>query len=1201
MRRRSPLAGLFALLLTLCLLTSAAVPALAGDAWKSVSCPFAARLKAGTPLFEDQDLTMQTGTLTKDALFVVTETAEKAAKVSFMEKNTPRTAWVDGEVLQVLDVATPTDLEELMVGQDVILSEVEESLEKQILTDTQPEEINSQYVILSEVEESPSESEPEQRDPSTRPDGLGQDDNLSGSEPAEPEEVNTGVILSEVEESPSEQVPAETYESVTLEEALREPETYDSITLEQALQETEAAEETLSGSVFEMTSAGTIAAAEYINPDLPDVRDQDPYGTCWAFAAVGAMEADLIRDGAADRKTIDLSEYFLAYFAFHNYPYPKGNGQDAVTNITPNNFLDVGGNDDQASFFLSVLIGTTVDYGYPTQFDQGHESGYVPVHVTEIAAQMTGTYRVDLAERDAVKQMILDHGSVSAGVYMPRYIKVGTETIFGRTIGMNESPKGLCLYGNMEDGNHAVMLVGWDDNFSKEYFQPEIQPPADGAWKVRNSWGSDWGGDGYFWVSYYDSALLEYLGAAYDAVSGDTEQDDYCYSYSRLPWNTVFFPDGNPVAVVEQEFLLDGQEQIRSIGVDTAGDHVDISAEVLADGTRVGLTNTVEDARTGFYLLKLETPYYLAGQTRVTVRVTYRLRENGQDIQVPFQKAETQSQNRRYYNPAVDSTGFTVNGEFVDGDTTIRVYTERQGNAGLVTSVKLDRTVLSLNGGESVQLQAEVLPADASNRTLNWTSSNHAVAVVDETGKVTGGTASGTAIITAMSSNGVSASCRISVTGGKIPLESISLSSRFFPAGTAAFTLTAEDQLSGDGAFLLKVEKAPVNASDALIFYWLSSDPKVISLGPSGTDQCYVSVLKEGTSRITVTARDNPSLVTSVELTVASMRHVTGLEISESTRTVQEGESFHLYTHVKPENATNRSVSFTSSNPRIAVVDSAGMVTGRSAGEAVITVTTEEGGQSAACRVIVESSDPITAFVVRMYRVCLMREPDEGGLNGWVSALRSGAATGSQLAYGFLNSDEMIGRHLSDGDFVERNYEAIMGRASDPGGKQGWVDILTFGMSRKAVISGFVKSPEFAALCASYGIVTGDYTSDEPRDVNAGVTGFVSRLYTKMLGRAYDPDGLNAWSAAILKAPTAATVLQVSLNGFMHSPEFVNKHLDDTELVKVLYRTFLDREADPDGLNAWVQALQQGSDRDTVAAGFANSPEFAAIMAKYGF
>ena len=176
-----------------------------------------------------------------------------------------------------------------------------------------------------------------------------------------------------------------------------------------------------------------------------------------------------------------------------------------------------------------------------------------------------------------------------------------------------------------------------------------------------------------------------------------------------------------------------------------------------------------------------------------------------------------------------------------------------------------------------------------------------------------------------------------------------------------------------------------------------------------------------------------------------------------------------------------------------------------------------------------------------------------------------------------------------------------MGRSSDPDGKQAWVSLLENGMSRKAVISGFVKSAEFANLCAVYGILQGDYTSDEPRDVNSGATGFASRLYTKMLGRAFDADGLNAWTAVIIAAPKRETLLNVALNGFMHSPEFINKNLDDAAFVNVLYRTFLDREADSDGLAAWTAALQAGHTRDQVAAGFAYSPEFTSIMASYGF
>ena len=151
------------------------------------------------------------------------------------------------------------------------------------------------------------------------------------------------------------------------------------------------------------------------------------------------------------------------------------------------------------------------------------------------------------------------------------------------------------------------------------------------------------------------------------------------------------------------------------------------------------------------------------------------------------------------------------------------------------------------------------------------------------------------------------------------------------------------------------------------------------------------------------------------------------------------------------------------------------------------------------------------------------------------------------------------------------------------------------------IISGFTRSQEFTNLCSSYGIVRGDFESSEPRDQNQGITGFVSRLYTKMLGRSFDADGLNAWCTTILAEPTKATLLNVSLTGFMHSPEFEGKGLNDEAFVKVLYRTFLGRECDAAGLKAWVTTLQSGSTRDEVAAGFAYSPEFSNIMAQYGF
>ena len=284
----------------------------------------------------------------------------------------------------------------------------------------------------------------------------------------------------------------------------------------------------------------------------------------------------------------------------------------------------------------------------------------------------------------------------------------------------------------------------------------------------------------------------------------------------------------------------------------------------------------------------------------------------------------------------------------------------------------------------------------------------------------------------------------------------------------------------------------------------------------------------------------------------------------------------------------------------MATVTGTGYVTAKKDGTTVIKVTTQDGGYTDTCEVTVYTRDPVAAFVYRMYRVCLLREPDAGGLQNWVNQLNARVLTGAQVAYGFYDSPEMKNRNLSNADFVERCYEGIMGRGSDAAGKNYWVKKLENGMSRKAVISGFTESKEFKELCEYYGINRGSYQSDEARDKNEGVTAFVSRLYTKMLGRAYDVTGLNNWCASILANPSKTNVLNVALNGFMHSREFLNKNLSDIEFVKVLYRTFLGREYDAAGLADWTGKLASGMSRDQVASGFAYSQEFARIMASYG-
>ena len=243
----------------------------------------------------------------------------------------------------------------------------------------------------------------------------------------------------------------------------------------------------------------------------------------------------------------------------------------------------------------------------------------------------------------------------------------------------------------------------------------------------------------------------------------------------------------------------------------------------------------------------------------------------------------------------------------------------------------------------------------------------------------------------------------------------------------------------------------------------------------------------------------------------------------------------------------------------------------------------------------------MTEFVTRLYNLCLQREPDENGLKYWVNRLKSGQMSAAQVVQGFFFSKEMQNLNLDHDEYVERCYEVMMNRGSDSGGKKYWVERLNNGVTRMYVVRGFVESPEFTAIASKYGIKRGSLKLGDVRDQNYGITSFVARCYTKALGRSYDESGLKTWVSKILNASNRKqAAIDTASNGFLHSAEFQNKKLNDTEYVKVLYRTFLDREYDAAGLADWTDRLQKGSTRDEVMKGFAGSVEFAKLMERYG-
>lgn len=237
------------------------------------------------------------------------------------------------------------------------------------------------------------------------------------------------------------------------------------------------------------------------------------------------------------------------------------------------------------------------------------------------------------------------------------------------------------------------------------------------------------------------------------------------------------------------------------------------------------------------------------------------------------------------------------------------------------------------------------------------------------------------------------------------------------------------------------------------------------------------------------------------------------------------------------------------------------------------------------------------AFVERLYNKVFMRSAEPGGLTYWSERLFNGTVSGADTVAAFVNSPEFINKNTSNREYLLVLYSAIFDRGASESELEYWLNVMDGGVSRSFVLKGFVDSPEFERLCASYSITKGTVTLEEARDLNPRIAGFVNRLYKLIQGREDDGSGINYWVNILVKKQQTP---QVVAHGFVFSPEFTNKNLNDEEFVKVMYRALMDREGEAGGVSYYLEHMAKGLTREAVFSGFVNSPEFKSIIASYG-
>ena len=445
---------------------------------------------------------------------------------------------------------------------------------------------------------------------------------------------------------------------------------------------------------------------------LTSVKNQNPYGTCWAYATYASLESWLLKSGVG---TFDFSENNMVNLHGGDWGF------------------DEGGNGDRASAYLVRWGGPVLESQDPYA-NPGGSIETAPTRHVQNVRWIPG--RTSYLDNDAIKRAILDFGAAYVSYYHSSlYYKSSTASYY--------------FYGDTSRrGNHAVAVVGWDDAYPASNFAKT--PPGNGAFIVRNSWGASWGEGGYFYVSYYDESFAwNTLYSFSNAEPADNYDSIYEYdplglvaSYgyrSATAWGANIFQASSATKISAVGFYALAPNTTYTIYIYTGS-----TAGAPRSGT-LAATQNGKSQYAGYVTVPLASPVSVSARQRFSVAV--KLTTPGYNYPLACEYA--------YPGYTSDATAASGQSYLSSNGSSWSDFTQVDGSANFclkvyakaVTPVKPSLSAIAISGvssltsGQSAQFSCEAVYSDGSKKSVSpvWSiaRAGQAYAIVSSGGLVT--------------------------------------------------------------------------------------------------------------------------------------------------------------------------------------------------------------------------------------------------------------------------------------------------------------------------------------------------------------------------------------------------------------------------------------------------------------------------------